>query len=221
MMRLRFPLLLLPLGLSILLVACGGEKPGSTAGPADTDLIYGDDFSSESAGPWLLEADESGSTVLQDGRLLIEVSQADTLQYTALDEPTFADFDLTVDTELIAGDREATYGLLFRMADPENFYRFELTGDGRYIVESHESDGSWRRLVDGWQKSDAIMTGPGAINRLRVVATGPAMAFYVNDALLEEIQDGRYLAGQVALDAGAFGNQRTFVAFDNLTVRAP
>jgi len=222
MMRHCFHRLLLATGLLLLLVACGGGEPRTTtAGLDDPELIYGDDFSSESAGPWLVEADEFGSTALVDGRLLIEVGQAGTLQYTVLEEPSFSDFDLTVDAELISGDREATYGLLFRLAGPEAFYRFELTGDGRYIVESRESDGSWRRLANGWQRSDAIMTGPGAINRLRVAATGPAMSFYVNDQLLEEIQDGRYAAGQLALDAGAFGNQRTAVAFDNLAVRAP
>ena len=169
-----FPRLMLAIGLLALLAACDGVEPRTTTGGVDdSELIYGDDFSSDGAGRWLLEADEFGSTALQDGRLLIEVGQAGTLQYTALEEPTFADFDLTVDAELVAGDREATYGLLFRMAGPESFYRFELTGDGRYVVESHESDGSWRRLVDGWQKSEAIMTGPGAINRLRVVAAGP------------------------------------------------
>ena len=222
MRRHLFPRVWLAAGLLLLLAACDGAEPRSTtAGLDDPELIYGDDFSSESAGPWLVEADEFGATALQDGRLLIEVGQAATMQFTTLEEPTFDDFDLTVDAELIAGDREATYGLLFRMAGPETFYRFELTGDGRYIVESHESDGSWRRLVDDWQKSDAIMTGPGAINRLRVVASGPAMAFYVNDELLEELQDGRYPAGQLALDAGAFGNKPTSVAFDNLVVRAP
>lgn len=221
MTRLWFSRLLLVNGLLYLLVACGGEPRAMVTGAGDSELIYGDDFSPESAGPWLVEADEFGSTAIEGGRLLIEVGQARTLQYATLEEPSFGDFDLTVDTELIAGDREATYGVLFRMAGPEAFYRFELTGDGRYIVESYEADGSWRRLVDGWQKSDAIMTGPGAINRLRVVASGPAMSFYANDEMLEEIQDSRYPAGQVALDAGAFGNQRTSVAFDNLTVRAP
>ena len=78
-----------------------------------------------------------------------------------------------------------------------------------------------RRLLDGWQKSDAIMTGPGAINRLRVVATGPAMAFFVNDELLSKVEDARYSAGQLAMDAGAFGNQSTSVAFDNLAIRVP
>ena len=47
------------------------------------------------------------------------------------------------------------------------------------------------------------------------------MAFYVNDELLQELQDSRYPAGQLALDAGTFGNLRTIVAFDNLAVEQP
>ena len=217
----QFPRVFLATVFLLLLVACGGGQSETSTVRNDPDLLYGDDFSAEGAGPWLIEADEFGSTVIQDGRMTIDVSQANSLQYTTLEEPSLADFDLVVDAELIQGDRDATYGLLFRMAGPEEFYRFELTGDGRYIVERRDPDGTWNRLTDGWQKSPAIISGPGAVNRLRVTATGPAMAFYVNDELLQELQDGRYPAGQLALDAGTFSNQRTIVAFDNLAVGQP
>jgi hypothetical protein len=143
------------------------------------------------------------------------------MQYTVLAEPGFTDFDLVVDAELIEGGREATYGLLFRMAGPEAFYRFELTGDGSFVVELRDASGQWQRPSKGWQKSPAIVPGPGAVNTLRVVAEGPNMAFYVNETLLEELVDSRYGEGKVALDAGTFGGQRTVVAFDNLAIRAP
>ena len=217
----RFLHVLLATAILLLLAACGGGDSETPPSGSDADFLYGDDFSAESAGPWLIEADEFGSTVIQDGRMIIDVSQANSLQYSVLEEPSLADFDLVVDAELLQGDRDATYGLLFRIAGPEEFYRFELTGDGRYIVERRDADGSWNRLTNGWQKSAAIITGPGAVNRLRVAAVGPAMTFYVNDELLQELQDSGYSAGQVALDAGTFGNQRTIVAFDNLAVGQP
>jgi len=185
------------------------------------DLVFGDDFSPDSNGSWLLETDESGSTVIQDGRLVVDVSQPGTLQYSALEEPSLADFDLAVEAELLNGDRDATYGLLFRMASSQEFYRFELTGDGRYVIERHDADGTWHRLVDGWQQSSAIMTEPGAVNQLRVTAVGPALTFYINDTLLQELQDSRYAAGKLALDAGTFSDERTIAAFDNLTIREP
>lgn len=216
-----FPLV--ALATLFLLVACETSPGGTFLGPdvTDSDLLYGDDFSEGSAGPWLLEGDESGATVVENGRMLIEVAEPGTLQFTTLQEPAFTDFDLTVESELIEGGREATLGLLFRMAGPEAFYRFELTGDGRYIVERRDAGGDWTRLVDGWQRSEAIASGAGAMNRLRMTAVGPLMTFYANDELLTEVQDSRYVSGTIALDAGSFGGQRTVAAFDNLAVRAP
>lgn len=214
-------LAILALLVLLLMSACATESAESPPAANDEDLLYGDDFSAERAGPWLIEADEFGSTTFQDGRLTIDVSQANSLQYSALQEPSLADFDLTIDAQLLEGDRGATYGVLFRMAGPEEFYRFELTGDGRYIVERRDLDGSWNRLTQGWQESPAIIPGQGAVNRIRVRAAGPEMAFFVNGELLQELQDSRYPAGQLALDAGTFGSQRTIVAFDNLAVRQP
>lgn len=206
----------------LLMTACSTAAPGIGAPEvSDSDLLFGDDFSAEATGPWLIESDEYGATVVENGRMLIEVAQAGALQYTTLQEPTFTDFDLTVDAELIEGGREATYGLLFRMAGPETFYRFELTGDGRYVVERRDGDGSWQRLNEGWERSEAISSGPGAMNRLRVIASGPAMRFFVNDELLVEAQDSSYAGGNIALDAGSFGGQRTVAAFDNLAIQAP
>jgi hypothetical protein len=205
----------------LILSACRTETGELSPVADDPNLLYGDDFSAASAGSWLIEADEFGSTTFQDGRLIIDVGQANSLQYATLQEPALADFDLTVDAQLLQGDREATYGVLFRVAGPETFYRFELTGDGRYVIEKRDLDGSWDRLTQGWQESTAIIPGQGAVNRLRIKATGPELAFYVNGELLQELQDSSYQAGQLALDAGTFGNQRTIVAFDNLAVGQP
>lgn len=214
-------LFLLALAAVLLVTACSGSVAEPAADESDEDLLFGDAFNADDAGPWVVEGDEFGSTAIQDGRMIIDVSQPGSMQYSALEDPSFADFDLVVEAQLIEGDREATYGLLFRLAGPEQFYRFEITGDGRYVVERRDVGETWRRLADGWQRSPAIIAGPGALNALRVTAVGPAMSFYVNDELLEEVQDSNYSAGQIALDAGTFGEQRTIVAFDNLAVRQP
>lgn len=205
----------------MMLSACAdaaGELPSRMD---DGELLYDDQFSPDEYGPWLLESDEYGSTAIQDGRLVIDVAQPDSMQYSTLEEPEFSDFDLRVETQLVEGGRDATYGLLFRMASPEQFYRFEVTGDGRYVVERRDPGSNWERLVQGWQRSPAIMSGPGAVNSWRVTANGPALAFYANDDLLAEVQDSAYIGGKIALDAGTFGAHRTIVAFDNLAVGAP
>jgi hypothetical protein len=220
MARAAKPLLIL-LAAALALAACGGRSGGQVPSVGNSELLYSDKFEPENTGRWLLEGDDSGSTAIQGGRLVIDVSQPGAMQYTALEEPAFGDFDLAVETQLIEGNLQASYGVLFRMASPEQFYRFELTGDGHYVVERHDAGGQWQRLVDGWQKSPAIMTGTGAVNRLRIKVEGPEMAFYANDALLHQVEDSNYSGGKIALDAGTFGGQRTIAAFDNLAIGRP
>lgn len=211
----------LALAALLALVACSRGVTNLGPSVTDSDLLYGDEFDAESSSRWLLEGDERGSTTVQDGQLVIDVNQDSALQYTTLLGPSFDNFDLVVEAQLLEGASDATYGLLFRMSGPEQFYRFELTGGGHYVVERRDAGGGWQRLVNGWQKSAAIMTGPGAVNRLRVTADGPALAFYANDELLQKVQDSSYALGSLALDAGTFGGQRTIVAFDNLAIHAP
>ena len=47
------------------------------------------------------------------------------------------------------------------------------------------------------------------------------ISLYVNDNLLEEIQDPTYSSGKIALDAGTFGNPNLRVSFDNLIIYPP
>ena len=76
----------------------------------------------------MTEADELGRTALENGRLIVEVRDANALQYAMLREPSFTDFDLTVDATLIMGGAQASYGVLFRMAGPEAFSDLRRVG---------------------------------------------------------------------------------------------
>lgn len=216
---LRKEVLILLLMAIPILGACGsGEGPEAAE---QANYLYEDDFSADQAGRWITEGDELGSTTLDGERLIIDINVANTLQYSTLDEPDFSDIDLRVNATLLDGGEDSTYGILFRMQGPDAFYRFEVMGDGHYMVERLNSDGSWKRFVDDWERSDAILADLNSTNELRVVAVGPVIAFYVNDELLTEVTDSAYVAGQIALDAGTFGMPKATVAFDNLTIAEP
>ncbi len=201
------------------LVSCGNR-----AGPEEAeqaDFIYEDDFSADKAGRWITEGDELGSTTLDGERLVIDINAANTLQYSTLSEPDFSDIDLRVNATLLEGSEDSTYGILFRMQGPDAFYRFEVMGDGHYMVERLNSDGSWKRFVDDWERSDAILPGLNSTNELRIVAVGPVISFYVNNELLTEVTDSAFPAGAIALDAGTFGTPKATIAFDNLRIAEP
>jgi hypothetical protein len=203
--------------LFLALVGCG-----NAAGSADNGMvegvIYQDDFSPGETGPWFLEGDDVGRALVDGGQLVIAIDQPNTIQYATLAEMAFSDFVLEVDVRQVSGSPESSFGLLARMPDPAQFYRFEITGDGLFMVERRNADGGWTRYLADWTPSPAINQGLNVPNRLKVVARGANLAFYANDILLHEVGDALFTTGAIALDAGTFGAGGLQVAFDNLVV---
>ena len=202
----------------LLLAACSDMEVRI---PGVTRPIFQDEFILGQTGTWGLESDEAGSTAIVPEQLVIDVKNPNLVQYAVLREPAFADFSLEVDGRIMSGVPQSSYGVLFRMQGPEQFYRFEITGDGLYVLERHESGGVRAMFGGDWRDSTAIGRGVDAVNRLRVRAQGPTIAVYVNDVLLEEVTDTTYSSGNIALDAGTFSAAPVQVAFDNLVILPP
>ncbi|MFO7681558.1 MAG: hypothetical protein R6X34_16055 [Chloroflexota bacterium] len=200
--------------LTVLLAACGS---GGSSLP--TDIVFQDQFVPGESGEWLLEGDDVGRTAVIDQQLVISVNQPNTMQYAALAEPLFTNFSLEVEARQIAGNPESSYGLLVRLLESGQFYRFDITSSGQYMVERYNADGAWSQYLDDWTASPAINQGLNTVNRLKVIANGPALSFYVNDTLLHETFDNSAAPGAIALDAGSFGYGGLQVAFDNVVVR--
>jgi hypothetical protein len=189
--------------------------------PGVTKPIFHDEFILGQTGMWALESDEAGSTTIVPEQLVIEVKSPNLVQYAVLKELALGDFLLEVDGRIMSGAPQSSYGVLFRMQGPEQFYRFEITGDGLYVVERHDAGGVRAMFAGDWRDSAAIGRGPDVVNRFRVRAQGPNFALYVNDVLLEEVTDTTYPSGNIALDAGTFATAPVQVAFDNLVILPP
>jgi hypothetical protein len=121
----------------------------------------------------------------------------------------------------LAGGLESSFGVFFRMVSPEEFYRFDITGNGRYSVERHNANGTWSRFVEDWPLSDAIKQGYNETNLLRIYAEGPVVAVYANGELLHQFEDPTLTEGNIALSGGTFGQPGLSVSFDNLIVQRP
>lgn len=204
---------------ALLLTACSDMNVRVPL-PSDNTL-YQDEFTFGRTGSWDLEGDDTAQAMIVPEQLMVQVNAPDTVQYATLLEPTFSDFALEVDVRQLNGDPQSSYGVMFRMQGPDQFYRFEITSNGMYMLERRNPDGTWFRFLPDWKDSPAIVQGLNAPNRLKVVARGPRIAVYVNDTLLEEVTDRSYTTGQIALDAGTFGRSGLQVSFDNLLVYPP
>jgi len=216
--RSLFPVYCSLFTVSLLLVACGGAG-GDSAVPKADDVLFRDEFIPGETGTWLVEGDDVGQTAVIDQKLMISINQPNTMQYTTLEEPVVNNFLLEVDAQQISGNPESSYGILARMRGADQFYRFEITSSGLYMVERHNGDGSWSQYLEDWTASSAIKQGLNTSNRLKLVANGPNLSFYVNDTLLHEAYDnGVGYEANVGLDAGTFGQTGLQVAFDNVVI---
>ena len=189
--------------------------------PGVSKPIFRDEFVLGETGSWLLENDESGATTIVPEQLLIEINNPQLVQYATLTEPALTDFSLEVDGRILSGSPQSSYGVLFRMQNPQQFYRFEITGDGTYILERHDAGGSRALFMGDWRDAASINQGLNVVNRLGIVAEGPNISLLVNDVILEQITDDAYASGYIGLDAGTFDIAPVQVAFDNLVIFPP
>lgn len=206
------------------LVGCGGEEVPATAvplQPEDSNVLLVEEFAVGRTGNWFTEADEFGMTAVLSERMLIEISAHDTIQYTTLREQTFSDFILEVEVTQLAGSLESTYGIMFRMQSPLEFYRFDITGNGHFTVGRHNANGAWTHFVEDWPLSGFLRQGYNQTNLLRVLADGETIAVYANGELLHQFSDPGYPEGNIALAGGTFGQPGLSVSFDNLVIQRP
>ncbi len=196
-------------------VACADLPVGTVGG---NTALYQDAFIPAQTGNWFLEGDDLGGSGIVNEQLVINVKTPNTVQFATLRDQTFSDFVLEVDAHQNSGTPDSSYGVLFRMQDNDQFYRFEITGDGHFILERRNADGTWTRLSSDWTTSAAINQGLNAVNRLKVIASGSLITVYANDVLLQEATDATYASGTIGLDAGTFGDSNLQVSFDNLAI---
>lgn len=204
---------------ALLGAACAdvGLTPPTSAGNPG-DILFQDQFVSGQTGDWFLEGDELGGTSISGEQLIVSVNAPNTLQFATLREPMFDDFVLEVDARQRSGPADSSYGVLFRSNGADQFYRFDVTGNGLYLAERRNADGTWTPLTGDWKSSAVINQGLNVANRLKVIANGPELSFFVNDILLEQVTDSTYSSGFIALDAGTFAGANLQVSFDDLVV---
>jgi len=163
---------------------------------------------------WTLTESSQADIAIGGGQLRISVKQPDSLAWSVATGKTFDDFALDVDATPLAGPDDNDYGVIVRHMDDDNFYRFEISGDGYYNVQKRQK-GQWQKLVADWTGSSAIHKGK-ATNHLRVVCAGRTMTFYVNQVQVVQVTDASFTRGAVGVLAGTLAEPGVQVAFDNL-----
>lgn len=102
---------------------------------------------------------------------------------------TFQDAYLEATFDVAECTTDDQYGLVLRAPDYESgfAYYFHITCDGHYDLRRWSNDGS--SMLLGMPFSEKINKGPNQTNTLGIWAKGPIIRLYVNNNLLEEIND--------------------------------
>ncbi|NJN93367.1 MAG: FHA domain-containing protein [Anaerolineales bacterium] len=184
--------------------------------PTDLALIYEDDFGDSFSG-WDDAFDAYTTKQYGNNRYQIEVTTSNLVAW-GLANRDVADFEVEVEAKLEDGADTNGYGLLFRFQDRENFYRFDISGDGYYLLSKFVK-GEWTTLVD-WTASPFINKGKSA-NILKVSAFGPNLTIWANGQQLASAVDDSLSHGNFGFFAGTFSEPRVWVSFDTLKLWGP
>src|SRR5438067_2440799 len=112
-----------------------------------------------------------------------------------LEDKKFGDVDVSVSFRPVSGREDASGGIIFRAKDGQNYL----------LVRANALENNFRlyTIVNGKRSTiaSARVTEPrlGTWNTMRVVAKGPRIQAYLNDALLLDHEDKTFTSGWVGL----------------------
>jgi TolB protein len=179
-------------------------------------LVYDDDFSDPSSG-WDDAFDRYTTKQYGNNKYYVEITTSNLVAW-GLANRKVADFRIQVDAAPEEGPNNNGYGILFRFQDRDNFYRFDISGDGFFLLSKFHN-GEWVTLVP-WTATSAVNVGHDT-NRLAVEAVGSQIRVYANDDLLAEVEDDTLDEGNFGFFASTFSEPNLTVSFDDIILWMP
>jgi hypothetical protein len=208
--------------------ATATPEPTSTPQPSPSDYarwpVVLRDFFNEPANDWELAEDSDdrfakGTIEVSGGKYRWEVTANEGFIWwsLALENTSTSDFYAAVAGRQVSGAQDADYALIFRH-DGDNYYTFQVSDTGQYTAYEYYLE-EWTALIE-WTAAEAI--DPDGINRLAVAAEGARFRFFINDALVAEVEDDTIESGSAGVAVQVYNPGESAVfEFDNFEWRAP
>jgi len=171
------------------------EGPDPTPIPGDPEKELGnpdgrDDFSTQNN--WTLFDNECFKSEIVNEQYVMTAKGKSQFSCWEVSWPSVQDYylqtNLIMPQSCTADDR---FGLFIRTPDLKQGYLVGLTCDGRLAMTRW--DGEETNVLVNFVTSEHINIGPGASNRLGVIANGSSYDLYVNGHLLAETADASYV----------------------------
>jgi len=201
----------------LLLSAC--QVPATFFESPPGAVLYQDDFSDPSSGWKNFNDPEKGTMDYFDTFYRVHVLG----EYQMLSTSPgleFTDVKLEADMLKVVGASDDMFGLVCRVADPENYYFFVISSDGYYGI-GKVIDGNQSMLgSQGMLPSEIIFQGT-VKNHLRADCVEEKLILSVNGQELISIEDHELERGDVGILAATMQNAENVVLFDNFSVIKP
>jgi len=177
-------------------------------------LLFEDDFSNPSSG-WPRESEEVYEFDYENDEYHILMKKSNWAAWASNKTlELFTDFTLEIDARLLSGPTQSLYGVVFRLQDNDNLYRFLVWGDGHYLVGT-KLNGKWTVLQS--KTKSAFINQGNSTNHFKVVCEGSKIEVYVNGHYLTTVTDDSLSEGYMGVIVDT-PQANTHVSFDNLRV---
>jgi hypothetical protein len=131
-----------------------------------------------------------------------------------VDPVQFDNFYVEFDTAFVIYTGENAAGLVFRLVDTDNFYKF-LVDEVGYFQLQKRVNGEYSDVIE-WTMTDAVDDAEGAVNRIGILADGSTLAFTLNGEVIAAAEDEDLTVGGIALAIQTYSSVEGHSSFDNL-----
>lgn len=182
--------------------------------PGIGDLLFADDFSNASL--WNTASAGQASARVANNRLTLSLDSGPLSIASLRSEPLLDDFyaEATASLSLCRGRDQ--FGLLFRAAPGESYYRFVLTCEGNLRFERVR--GGATDIMKNWTPSGDAPLGAPAEVRIGIWAAGAELRFLLNGRFQFSLRDPVLRSGTLGFFARTDGNTPVIVSFSDLQV---
>jgi hypothetical protein len=194
-------------------------EPSSTPTPDPLSglgaVLFEDDFSVDRG--WDLSQQQQGAISLSNGRLVIAVRKSQSFLFSLAPNLTVSDFFLEVDVRAELCQPGDEFGVIFRMGESLEHYRYSINCEGESRMARVLSSES--RAITPLSAYPFIRSGPMTSNRLSLKAIGDTFQSWINGFEVFSSRDIALAEGAVGLFVRSGQGSQATISFDNFTLR--
>ncbi len=188
--------------------------PTADMRPSLGSILLEDDFSSQV--DWSLSNSEQGNVAYGNDELTIAIGETNAYLYSIRENPIFTNYYLEITAAPSLCRDLDEYGVLFRVSQTLDYYRFSLSCNGQ--VRLDRISGGKASSPQPWMPSGAVPPGAPSSSRLGILAVGSEMKFFVNEQYQFSVVDPLLTAGGLGVFARSTNGMAVTVNFSNLIV---